>query len=185
MRLKSDEVRARILKAAEEEFLLNGYEGTTTRGLSKRAQVSYGNMYKYYQNKGEIFDAVFGDYARQFQNEFHKYLSDFHEKEINSSISELMVEGLISHYERSREKFLVFFTGMEGSNLYVLKESLEVLLKKHMKTVIHNDLLTDIFSDNLLRTVVSSAQEFTELKDFKNALQIFIRYHLAGLKEIQ
>ena len=184
MRLKSDEVRARILKAAEEEFFLNGYAGTTTRGLSRRAQVSYGNLYKYYRNKAEIFDAVFGDYAREFQNEFNIYLES-PEKGFTNSIAESMIEGLILNYAKSREKFLVFMTGMEGSDLNELTDSLDALLINRMKTVVHNDLLADIFSKNLMRTVVNFAEEFTDLQDFRDALQIFLRYHLAGIKEIQ
>ena len=56
-RLKKD-VRERICKAALEEFKQNGYADASIRKISDRANISLGNIYRYYTNKEALYFAV-------------------------------------------------------------------------------------------------------------------------------
>lgn len=58
MQIQKEEVRTRIYNAAVKEFRKNGYKGTTIRNISKRANVPIGNLYRYYKNKGIIFEDI-------------------------------------------------------------------------------------------------------------------------------
>lgn len=48
-----------ILKAAELEFLANGYEATKTTQIAKRAGVTHAMLHYYYQSKENLFNKIF------------------------------------------------------------------------------------------------------------------------------
>lgn len=60
MQYTKEEVRKRILDAARTEFFFRGYEGTVMRSIAAAAGTSLGNLYRYYENKQELYAAVVG-----------------------------------------------------------------------------------------------------------------------------
>lgn len=52
-----EEVRNRILQAAEAQLLANG-EAATMRQIAQAAGITPGNLYRYYNNKDELVDAI-------------------------------------------------------------------------------------------------------------------------------
>lgn len=48
-----------ILKAAELEFLANGYEATKTTQIAQRAGVTHAMLHYYYQSKENLFNKIF------------------------------------------------------------------------------------------------------------------------------
>jgi len=58
MQYLKDEVRARILAAALDEFETHGYAASQVRRIAAEAQVSTGNLYRYFTSKEAIFDAI-------------------------------------------------------------------------------------------------------------------------------
>ena len=49
-----DDVRLSIIKAAKEEFLEKGYKGASMRSIANKANMTVGNLYRYYKNKEDI-----------------------------------------------------------------------------------------------------------------------------------
>lgn len=58
MQHTKEEIRNRILEAAEIEFDENGYAGASMRKIVARAGTSLGNLYRYYANKEELFLSI-------------------------------------------------------------------------------------------------------------------------------
>ncbi len=56
-----DEVEARIRAAALEVFAQLGFERATMATIGNVAQVSTGNIYRYYRNKEALFDALLSE----------------------------------------------------------------------------------------------------------------------------
>jgi AcrR family transcriptional regulator len=52
------ETRSRILKAAERLFARQGFDGTTTRDLSREAGVAEGTLFRHFENKKAILVEV-------------------------------------------------------------------------------------------------------------------------------
>jgi AcrR family transcriptional regulator len=50
---------AKILDAAEEVFAENGYPGTSTREIARRAKVPFGALHYHWGSKKQLWDAVF------------------------------------------------------------------------------------------------------------------------------
>lgn len=56
--------RARLLAAARDLFLSEGYEATTTRAILVRAQSSKGAMYHQFASKAEMLEDIFRETSR-------------------------------------------------------------------------------------------------------------------------
>jgi AcrR family transcriptional regulator len=53
-----EHVRSDILLAAKQEFLLYGIHNASMREIAKTANVTVGNVYRYYKNKEALADAI-------------------------------------------------------------------------------------------------------------------------------
>ena len=53
-----EEKRKRILEAATTEFAEYGFENTSIQQIAKKAEISVGSVYKYFENKEELFAMV-------------------------------------------------------------------------------------------------------------------------------
>lgn len=58
MQTKKDDIREQILKTAQKEFLLHGYEGASMRVIARKANTTLGNIYHYFPNKEAILDEI-------------------------------------------------------------------------------------------------------------------------------
>lgn len=52
------EKRDRILRVATCEFAANGFENTSIESIARKAGISVGSIYKYFENKDELFTTV-------------------------------------------------------------------------------------------------------------------------------
>ena len=48
----------RVIKAAREEFLANGYEGASMRAIGEKAGLTPAGLYRHYKSKEDMFDAL-------------------------------------------------------------------------------------------------------------------------------
>jgi AcrR family transcriptional regulator len=58
MQVLKKEVRSAIIKAAVNEFFEKSYHGTSMRAVAQRANISVGNVYRYYKNKQSLFEEI-------------------------------------------------------------------------------------------------------------------------------
>src|ERR1017187_8660754 len=61
--------RARVLKAATEAFLENGYDTTRTAEIARRAKGSKRELYTYFEDKRDILAAVITDLQADIQSQ--------------------------------------------------------------------------------------------------------------------
>mgnify|MGYP000571707897 CR=1 FL=1 len=64
MRVKRKSVEDAILRAAEQEFIENGYQKATVSKIARRAGISPANVYVYFQSKLEVVLAVYAPWFR-------------------------------------------------------------------------------------------------------------------------
>lgn len=53
------DIEDKILSAAQELFMKNGYQETDIRQIANKANIAVGTLYNYYRNKEELFQAAF------------------------------------------------------------------------------------------------------------------------------
>jgi TetR/AcrR family transcriptional regulator len=62
--------REKIIKAAEEEFALNGYKGATIQNIAERAGLPKSNVLYYFSNKKRMYSAMFDDILGRWNKVF-------------------------------------------------------------------------------------------------------------------
>ena len=65
MEKDKDEVRQRILAAAKELFVQQGYKKTTIRQIVEKSGVLTGSIYYFFKNKEDIFQSLVMELLRQ------------------------------------------------------------------------------------------------------------------------
>ena len=53
-----EELRNQILQASKEEFLQKGYKDASLRCIAKKAHMTVGNLYRYFENKEDINNKI-------------------------------------------------------------------------------------------------------------------------------
>lgn len=66
MQVLKDEVRNNILRAALSEFKQEGYMQASMRKIALAAGITTGNIYRYFKNKEELFDAIMQPVHEQY-----------------------------------------------------------------------------------------------------------------------
>ncbi|MEC0370967.1 TetR/AcrR family transcriptional regulator [Paenibacillus chibensis] len=68
MQTLKEDVRQSILRAARNEFQSHDYTGASMRRISAAAGITTGNIYRYFTNKEELFEALVGPIYEKIVN---------------------------------------------------------------------------------------------------------------------
>lgn len=68
------EVRSAIMLAAYEEFRQSGYPEASMRRIAAAAGMTSGNIYRYFRNKEDLFDAIVGPLYSEYSRYAEEYL---------------------------------------------------------------------------------------------------------------
>ncbi|MFC4601564.1 TetR/AcrR family transcriptional regulator [Cohnella hongkongensis] len=74
MQVLKEEVRSAIVLAAYEEFRRHGYMEASMRRMAAAAGMTSGNIYRYFRNKEDLFDAIVGPVYEQYSRYAEEYL---------------------------------------------------------------------------------------------------------------
>lgn len=73
------EKRSVIATAAKELFIKQGFHATSMRDIARRAEVSLGNMYNYFETKEAIFESIIAGYQTVIDAKLKKILDEIDE----------------------------------------------------------------------------------------------------------
>lgn len=65
-----------ILAAAEEEFLLHGYDGATIKHIAERAKIPRANVHYYFNSKEDLYTEILNDIVGKWNSSFDKVSED-------------------------------------------------------------------------------------------------------------
>ena len=68
-----------IEDAARELFIKQGFHATSMRDIAKRAEVSLGNLYNYYETKDSIFESIIDRYLTVIDENLRSILYEIEE----------------------------------------------------------------------------------------------------------
>lgn len=77
MRPINDKLAGEMLEAGKREFLEKGYEKASLRGIAASLGVTTGAIYRYYQDKEALFQAIVEEPAKELLAQFRKMQRDF------------------------------------------------------------------------------------------------------------
>jgi len=67
MQYLKDEIRQRILSSAVEEFKQYGFSDASIRNIANNAEISLGNVYRYFSNKESLYFAVINPFMKSIE----------------------------------------------------------------------------------------------------------------------
>ncbi len=173
----------RVLDAALKEFAEYGYENASTNRIVKTCGVSKGSLFKYFENKEELYfyliDMVSAQMALETRLDINRLSKDLYERVIEYSASE------ISWYAANpvKGRFLIGIASEAGSDIgkkiierYGEKSEdiYEALLKEVDMSGLHNSRrkITDIlrwvlmgFKRSFLKSIAGSNDDIETLKN--------------------
>lgn len=73
------EKKGTIEDAARELFIKQGFHATSMRDISRRAEVSLGNLYNYYATKEAIFESIINGYLKEVDEKLRRIFEQIDE----------------------------------------------------------------------------------------------------------
>ena len=89
MRLLNDELAKNILEASKKEFLEKGFQKASLRSIAASVNATTGAVYRYYENKEALFDALVKKPADELYELYRSYNEDFSDQDMSNQLSKL------------------------------------------------------------------------------------------------
>jgi AcrR family transcriptional regulator len=124
MQYLKKEVRTKILAAAVDEFKEYGFADASIRNIANNAEISLGNIYRYFTNKEDLYFAVINPFMDSVKNVIEKEF-DFHTHSMKE-ISEVIV-GFLTEYS---DELLIIQKGNSVHYDRFVRYFVEVIAKK-------------------------------------------------------
>ncbi len=102
--LKKD-IQNRIMIAAVEEFKQNGYANASIRNIAQNAEISLGNIYRYFANKEALYLAVINPFMTSFKNEIETNLT------FQGHNSAELAKSLVNILSQYKDEFIIISQG--------------------------------------------------------------------------
>ena len=125
MQTLKDDVRSKILTAAQLQFLQRGYLKTSMRDVAKAAGIGVGNIYNYFRSK----DKLFCDVVSPVLSILERLLQEHHGRQsvdvlemISADYLKNTVGEYISLIKKNRKLMTVLLFRAQGSSLERFKE---------------------------------------------------------------
>ena len=159
MQYLKDSVRSAIISEAMAEFLEKGYQNASMRSIAQGAKTSTGNLYKYFQGKENLYDAIVGDVYRDLMETIHQF--DVREcKEVDEALFPGLLERVLQTFETNRTAVSLLLNRSRGSKYehcktnfiqvvtQVVTQVMELKLKQQKKRL-KNNLFIHVISCTL------------------------------------
>ncbi|MBI9012664.1 MAG: TetR family transcriptional regulator [Clostridiales bacterium] len=106
MAINNIDLKDRIINSARLLFKTQGYDQTTIRQLVSKCQITTGTLYKYFDNKQDVFNAVRGDDLNRVKQFVQMITKETNEPLLFASIDTHIVFTLAQKYERYAEAII-------------------------------------------------------------------------------
>ena len=133
-RIREKEIRkGAILKAARKLFFEKGFKSITVESIAKKAELSKGAVYLYFNSKDEIYSQILLNEIDEFQRKIADlFTGDERASEMLFRLSSIYVDFFL----KDRELFRILMTFMLNANHSNLPEDLQKHIIKSMNTSI-------------------------------------------------
>jgi AcrR family transcriptional regulator len=188
-----DEVQEAIQSAALEVFARKGFRSASMAEIASAARVSTGNIYRYFENKSALYEAVVPDtfvttlrrLLRQ-RVEAARGVEDLRKLEPGAPYR-LVSEEVLAFCLANRLRVVVLLSGPEGTPHEHFAEELVRFLLESAITHFHarppsptRFALEELYR-NYVTTLGRILRHFAQEQDIREAVEALSRYHLTGL----
>ncbi|MBI5606068.1 MAG: TetR/AcrR family transcriptional regulator [Deltaproteobacteria bacterium] len=197
MQFQKDDIKEKILAAARETFLTQGFSKASMRGIAKNASVSTSNMYNYFKNKEELFyaivDPVFHHLANLRKEVFeYKANKDFNNQNFMQQFTEFVPKVMFEMIKKYRNELLLIMDCSQGTKYEQLKKMMattmennftENIISRKKKRLLRDSFLMHILSMNLIEGILEITRNYKNDEWAKNNIDSLMKYHIRGMVE--
>ncbi len=193
-----DDIKQKISEAAFQHFAAFGFKNTSMANIAKDANVSVGNIYRYYVNKDDIFYSLI---TPQFVNKFKqtmririnksgiKFFSVLERK----APAEIIDNDVIDFYYNHRLHIVILLDNSKDTVYENIRRELKDMAFNYIQQYFAENIspeyqldqekrfLLDIIYENLVYGILKILKAYTEREDIERAYKSLIGYHLYGL----
>lgn len=202
MRLLNDELAKNILEASKKEFLEKGFQKASVRSIAAAVNVTTGAVYRYYENKEALFDALVKEPAEELYELYRSYNEDFSNQELNKQMSELSdgveddTDGMLGFIYEHYDAFKLIACCSEGTKYadYVerlidieAKSSLKLIRLMQQDGKISEDFderLVHIISGTLFNGTFEIISRNEPIETAREHIHILKEFYTAGWNKI-
>jgi AcrR family transcriptional regulator len=195
MQFQKDDIREKILAAAGETFLTQGFGKASMRTIAKKAGINTSNMYNYFKSKEELFyviaDPVFhhlGNLRKEvFEYKAHK---DFNNETFMQQFTEFAPKAMFEMIRQYRKEFLVIMDCSKGTKYEQLKKMVvtsmetnftENIISKKKKILLQDSFLMHILAMNLIEGILEITRNYKNDEWAKSNIESLMKYHIRGM----
>lgn len=190
-----EEVRARILDGALEVFARDGFEAATMAGIAKAAGVGAASIYRYFESKEELFDAVITpELTQRFESLLDRRVRALARISLRGDAGGDAGDEMMRFWLENRLAVVILLDRAAGTRHARYGERFVDLLMKHtlvelralakrMLGAPEQFVLRAIF-ENTRRLVASVLEHHEDPVELREAIEAFWRYQIAGLRAL-
>ena len=184
-----EEVKNKILVAAEKVFYEKDYRGAKLTEIAKEADIPVALIYTYFKNKEVLFDAVISSVYVNFESAFHD--EESLEKGSASERFDEVGENYIHELLKERKKLIILMDKSSGTKHTEAKQKLisqmqvhiEVSLKRQSKRK-YDPMLAHILANNFTEGLLEIARHYQNEKWAKEMLKLIAKCYYKGVESL-
>lgn len=111
-----------ILKAAEDEFVLHGYKGTSVQSIADRAGLPKANIHYYFKNKANLYQIVLEDIIGRWNEVLSDMTAESDPKEVLTRFIKSKMQMSYSHPNASKIFAMEIIQGAPHIKQYISKD---------------------------------------------------------------
>lgn len=192
MQILKDEIKDKIIQIAAQEFQEKGFQFASTREIVKKAQISKGNLYNYFQSKEDLFYTITTPFYHQFNFFLEQICS--HEVEENFALEnvELLSKSIAEFIKDHRNEFIIIMDKSEGTKYAGYKEETIAALYKHFaknlkqeykKILDSKTSIMHIIARNFLEALLTIAKDYRKDTEAVYTIGLYLKYHIKGVEQ--
>ena len=191
MQVLKDNVKEKIYQAAIEEFYKKGFLKTKMQDIAKKAGISVGLTYSYYNNKEDLFAAIvepiYKEIIQSVENEEERDLEIGDPANLFEKESAFILQLL----RQKREIFLILIDRSKGTRFEKAAEQIIGVTKEHIKRQLSPKVNSQIFkideafyhilANNFIEGLLEIARHYQGNKWAENMLKMLTHQFFYGV----
>lgn len=186
MQVLKPKIRSKILRVSEKHFFLYGFQDASMRKMAKEVGVSVSNLYRYYQNKLDMFIAVIDEYQQDFISNYINILTPRDEEftpYLVTRISDVVFEAV----KTDKRKFIILMDKSEGTPYAdfsdKIVEGLSNNIKLAVKEFYKEELVISVIAKNFFNGLLEISRNCDDDDSLYLNLKALVSYHMKGIME--
>ncbi len=133
-----EEVRNSILNSAVKVFRENDYNKASMNSIAQEANISVGNIYRYFKNKEELFDVIVKDLAEKIMSIMDKCKNGETIDEIFERLKDCIDE-FVDLYTDNKDVFIILIKAVGNTRTrYNVEKSMMEYMAKNLNYIATN-----------------------------------------------